>query len=350
MTNPTIIPNTFQHPNYYVDVLDEYLTPEESKVLTHAIREILGWRDSLQTRQKHIARDIFLNGRVVNGRKVYGGVNLCKEAIERALDALHQFHILVKSGSPRDPRGQLYELTEDVSQIDIAGLETRKHGKKTANKARLNKSSSNKKTARLLDRQVNNSPMKQASSSPIVQASKSPMKQASSSPVRQAERNPEGETQKEKPRERADAVKTEASADSQNALALSSSPSGLVFLSFFRAESEHLSHAQIRMICDISDSELFKSAIEYLQGNGVQKLWNKVSLIKTKMQELAAAASVQPGAGCAASPAIPGAILKPAATVKSLERRANLDRIAALRASVADVIDVEPRTFSMLGV
>lgn len=164
--NPTIIPNTFQHPNFYIDVLDEYLTPEESKVLTHAIREILGWRDSLQTRQKHIARDIFLNGRTVNGKKVYGGVNLCKEAIERALDALHQFRILVKSGSPRDPRGQLYELTEDVSQIDIEGLEARKHGKKSANKTRLHKSS-NKNAARLSDRQANNSPMAQASYSPV---------------------------------------------------------------------------------------------------------------------------------------------------------------------------------------
>ena len=38
-----IIPNSFQHPNFYTDVLDEYLTSDESKVMTHAIREILGW-------------------------------------------------------------------------------------------------------------------------------------------------------------------------------------------------------------------------------------------------------------------------------------------------------------------
>lgn len=328
----TIIPNTFQHPNFYVDVLDEYLTPEESKILTHAIREILGWQDSLETRQKHIARDIFLNGRVVKGRKVYGGVNLCKEAIEKALDALHQYHILVKSGSPRDPRGQLYSLTEDVSQIDIEGLQARKHGKKAANKTRLSKSSSNKGGARLSHRPVNYSPVTQASSSPVTQA----------------ERNPYKETHKEKPREREREAKAEETSTASHAL--SSSPSGAVYLLFFKEESKRLNQHQINAICGITDTALLKSAIEYLLKAGVQELWKKIPLIEKKMQELAAVASVQPGASGAAVPALPGTLLKPAATVKSLERRANLDRIAALRSSVADVIDVESRTFNVLGV
>ena len=343
--NPTIIPNTFQHPNFYIDVLDEYLTPEESKVLTHAIREILGWRDSLQTRQKHIARDIFLNGRTVNGKKVYGGVNLCKEAIERALDALHLFRILVKSGSPRDPRGQLYELTEDVSQIDIEGLQARKYGKKTANKTRLHKSSSNKNHARLSDRPVNNSPMAQASSSPIVQASSSPMAQASSSPVRQAERNPEGETQKEKPRERAEAAKSQASTALQNELSLSSSPSGVVFLSFFKGECHSLTPFQIKAICDIPDPDLLKSAIEYLAGNGVEKLWKKVSLLKTKMRELSAAALpvASSAAPAAAKCGLGGVPNPPAYTFKAKQRRANLDYLESLISSkMADVVDVQP--------
>ena len=354
MEKNVIVPPHFQHPNYYVDVLDEYLTAEESKVLTHAAREILGWRDSLQTRQKHIARDVFLNGRAVNGKKVYGGVNLCKEAIENALDALHQYRILIKSGSPRDPRGQLYELTEDVSQIDIAGLIARKQGKKAANKTRLNKSSSNKGHTRLSHRPVNSSPVEQASYSPIAQASKSPVEQASYSPVRQAERKTRSERHNEKDikRER-EAAKPNSSDAGTNALALSSSPSGTVYLSFFKGECERLNQHQINAISGITDTALLKSAIEYLLQSGVQELWKKIPLIKTKMQELAAAASLPvsaAGAGGAASPAVLTLAAKPAVTVKSLERRANLDKIAALRSSVADVIDVESRTFNALGV
>lgn len=345
----TIIPNTFQHPNYYVDVLDEYLTPEESKVLTHAIREILGWRDSLQTRQKHIARDVFLNGRVVKGKKVYGGVNLCKEAIERALDALHQFRILVKSGSPRDPRGQLYELTEDVSQIDIEGLQARKTGKKAANKSRVQNNPSNKKQARLSDRPVVYSPITQASSSPVVQASKSPMTQASSSPVGQAERNPVKETHNEKPieRERAENL-SENHAEKTDSLSLSSSPSGNIYLLFFRDESKRLNQHQIKAICSITDTALFQSAIEYLLKSGVQELWKKIPLMEKKMQELAAAASVQPGAGGAASPAHPGALLKAdgnpvAFTPRAKQRQANISYLNNLLLSPADVvIDAQP--------
>ena len=359
--NPTIIPNTFQHPNFYIDVLDEYLTPEESKVLTHAIREILGWRDSLQTRQKHIARDIFLNGRTVNGKKVYGGVNLCKEAIERALDALHLFRILVKSGSPRDPRGQLYELTEDVSQIDIEGLQARKYGKKTANKTRLHKSSSNKNHARLSDRPVNNSPMAQASnspmaqasSSPIVQASNSPMAQASSSPVRQAERNPEGETQKEKPRERAEAAKSQASTGSRDPLSLlSSSPIGDIFCDVFGKEkAQLLNKTQIKMLLSIEGETALsyaRKAMEDLEGRGVKDVWKKISLIKTRMEELvnldiAPKKSEMMSAPAAAKCGLGGVPNPPAYTFKAKQRRANLDYLESLISSkMADVVDVQP--------
>ena len=155
---------------------------------------------------------------------------------------------------------------------------------------------------------------------------------------------------KESQRERAEEKLTNDT-QNENALSLSSSPSWDVFCLFFKEESKRLSDFQRKTICDIPDSALLKQAIEHLLGNGYTGAWNKISLIKKVMQELAAAASVpaSAGAGGAASPALLTLTAKPAVTVKSLERRANLGKIAELRSSAADVIDVESRTFNVLG-
>lgn len=150
------------------------------------------------------------------------------------------------------------------------------------------------------------------------------------------------------------AAKTQASTAStasQNELSLSSSPSGMVFLSFFKGECHSLTPFQIKAICDIPDADLLKSAIEYLAGNGVEKLWKKVSLLKTKMRELSAAAlPVASAAAPAAAKCGPGgvptgrAILPP----KVALRRQNLDMIEQLKASKAEAIDVEPINLKFL--
>lgn len=133
-----IIPNSFPHPNFYIDELDAYLTAEESKVLTHAIREILGWDDKIESRQARIAYSVLLHGRTnKNGEKVYHGVNLGTNALKSALDALHKYKILVRIGSARHPKGQLYQLTDDESKIDWEGLEQRKSQKQEHGRQRM---------------------------------------------------------------------------------------------------------------------------------------------------------------------------------------------------------------------
>ena len=64
MTN--LYPNTFQHPNIYIDKLAYFLTAEENTVLTKAVREILGWcNDDIDPDhpQKRIARSVFIEGK-----------------------------------------------------------------------------------------------------------------------------------------------------------------------------------------------------------------------------------------------------------------------------------------------
>ena len=129
----SLIPNTFQYPNYYNDILDQYLTPEESKVLTRAIREILGWEEHRQTRTAQISISSFLNG---NPRNKSAGIGLNRETIIAALDALHTYRILLKIGKAHDSRGQTYKLNLDETTIDFDGLKQRLLKRQLANKQR----------------------------------------------------------------------------------------------------------------------------------------------------------------------------------------------------------------------
>jgi len=127
----------FHHPNFYIDLLDEFLTPEESKVLTHAIREILGWNTRRNTKTARIALSVFLRGKIDKrtGEKVYGGVNLNRHTLIKILDTLHQYTILCKTGKVSDPRGQQYTLIEQ-DMIDWKGLRQRKATIDTQNQQR----------------------------------------------------------------------------------------------------------------------------------------------------------------------------------------------------------------------
>ena len=118
----------------------------------------------------------------------------------------------------------------------------------------------------------------------------------------------------------------------------------MVYLLFFKEESKRLNQHQINAICGITDTALLQSAIEYLLKSGVQELWRKIPLIEKKMQELSAAASVQPGASGAASPALLDERGNPKAfTMRAKQARANMaffDNI--LTAAATDVIDIQP--------
>lgn len=120
-----LIPNSFQHPNAYVDWLSYYLTPEEERVLNKAIREILGFRDKIADRQARIALSVFVNGKEKNGQIVCMGCGLSLDAVRKALASLHSFNILIKVGAPTND-GQLYELVEDWDAIRWDALRLRR--------------------------------------------------------------------------------------------------------------------------------------------------------------------------------------------------------------------------------
>jgi len=135
MGNKHGLPNSFQHPNFYVDQLDQYLTSEESRVLTKAIREILGWHNTIGSRTARIALSVFLEGKfdTKTGKQLCGGVNLSRKAIIAALDTLHKYKILQKVGPKTHPNGQAYKLNINTDCIDEDGLKQRRQRMKTRN-------------------------------------------------------------------------------------------------------------------------------------------------------------------------------------------------------------------------
>ncbi len=139
-----LIPNTFQHPNLYVDKLAHLLTPEESVVLTKAVREIIGWQNREKlTRQ--IALSVFVEGKFREGlpqtedNRLCHGCGIGRAAIIKALRALDRFGILVKTGKTNDPNGQCYTLQLDANQINWAGLQQRKEERESLNAKRTYK-------------------------------------------------------------------------------------------------------------------------------------------------------------------------------------------------------------------
>ncbi len=147
-----LIPNSYQTHNYYVDLLHQFLTGEEVKVLDKAIREILGWTDRVSSRKAHISLSTFMDGkpgwvdeaghylgegvmRLLGNRMCYG-CGLSVGALRSALDALNEFNILLKVGEP-GPEGQCYWLQDDINQIDWTGLIERQEKKSKQNKRRV---------------------------------------------------------------------------------------------------------------------------------------------------------------------------------------------------------------------
>jgi hypothetical protein len=135
----SLIPNTFQHPNSYVDHLHYYLTPEEAVVLDKAVREILGWYDKITTRRARIAVSVFVDGKRNHaGEVLCMGCGLCRSAVLKCLESLDRFGILIKEGSPnRD--GQEYFLQENVDLIDWDGLKARREERDEQNRKRTRK-------------------------------------------------------------------------------------------------------------------------------------------------------------------------------------------------------------------
>jgi hypothetical protein len=135
----TLVPNSFQHPNLYVDWLSYYLTAEEEKVLNKAIREILGWQDKIADRRARISLSVFVEGKTArDGHTLCLGCGLSINAVRSCLTSLHKYHVLRKVGIP-DQDGQEFELQDDVNAIDWDGLKKRRGTWDKANARRTGK-------------------------------------------------------------------------------------------------------------------------------------------------------------------------------------------------------------------
>lgn len=121
----TLYPNTFQHHNWYVDELLYLLTPEESKVLTYALREIMGWEAGRQTRRARIALSCFVEGwKDRQGTIRSHGTGMNRAVVKRALKELCRFGLLTRHDTTRS--GTEYELNLDTALIDLKGLKARR--------------------------------------------------------------------------------------------------------------------------------------------------------------------------------------------------------------------------------
>lgn len=127
MSDNTIIPNSYQKPNFFVDHLLYFLTSDEAKVLDLAIREIYGWRDSIAARRANIALSVFSEGKVLKstGERVAWGTGLSVGTCRKCLDALCSFGIMLKLGAP-SPDGQCYGLQENPDAIAWDALKARR--------------------------------------------------------------------------------------------------------------------------------------------------------------------------------------------------------------------------------
>jgi len=127
------VPNSFQHPNLYVDGYMHLLTGEEFKVLTYAVRRIFGFNK----RQDRISLSQFVSGTVSrdDGRQLDNGTGLSNQTVRRCLAVLTKAN-LVKKIADNDPKineGTLYALELDSKKVDLEWL-TQQHLKRSASR------------------------------------------------------------------------------------------------------------------------------------------------------------------------------------------------------------------------
>ena len=137
----TLLPNTFQTPNDYIDQALELLTSEEFKCLMFAVRHIYGWQDKIGSRRSCISFTMFEHGIPTNSDKHYGGTGLARVAIQKALDALDHYKLLIKQGAPTT-KGQEYEIGVEP---DWEGLRQREADRLEMNRLRTEKARKNRK-------------------------------------------------------------------------------------------------------------------------------------------------------------------------------------------------------------
>lgn len=135
----TLIPNTYQKPNWYSDEIDYLLTPKESKVLDFLIRRILGFEDNRASRRDRVSVSQITDGvRRADGSYLSYGTGLSKPCAIAALKGLCDFGLLAKIGASTE-NGQEYELVSEVARINLDGLRARREAARDAGRVRTEK-------------------------------------------------------------------------------------------------------------------------------------------------------------------------------------------------------------------
>jgi len=118
------IPNSFQVPNAYIDLVWHLLTPQEQSVLIYMARRIFGFNK----RQDRISISQFTSGTRSrkDGRQLDGGTGLGADAVRRALAGLIEFGLAEELDGATRSEGPMFGLQLDGSCLDLAGLEARR--------------------------------------------------------------------------------------------------------------------------------------------------------------------------------------------------------------------------------
>jgi hypothetical protein len=114
-----LIPNSYQTPNALVDLIMPFLTSEEWRVLSFAVRHILGFDDHRASRRRRLSISTF-----EQGYATFPGCGLKRAAIMTALDGLALYGVMRKIGKATTS-GQEWEIPLDPKLIDLNGLEAR---------------------------------------------------------------------------------------------------------------------------------------------------------------------------------------------------------------------------------
>lgn len=132
------IPNSFQLPDAYSDLVMPWLTGEEWKVLSYLCRRIFGFRKQSDRVSLSQLKDGI---RTSSGKVLDFGTQLSRQTIINALGELIKYK-LVTVLNPGDAATQLaaeYSLNLDMDSADLQGLADRKRKKKVSDTSRTSK-------------------------------------------------------------------------------------------------------------------------------------------------------------------------------------------------------------------
>jgi len=129
------IPHSFQTPNFYIDQVEAFLTPNEFKVLIYMVRKIFGW----QKRQDRISLTQLQNGLFSrDGEQRDYGTGLSRPAIISALEGLKRARLVSQNEKGNLHQvASLFSLQLDLERVDFVYLKNRRGIKSQVSKIKM---------------------------------------------------------------------------------------------------------------------------------------------------------------------------------------------------------------------